>query len=128
MKKLFLLLLFYNLTFSQSIIGRYTFENRENRTESGWEVIEIPGEVTFYGEKSTKIVTIVTSKKLEYLYVKSIQLFIRQDTFIYTLTDENYKECSFRIVVNSSLDTIDLYYYSDRKEDKYYRLKLRKIN
>jgi len=128
MKKLLLLLLFYNLTFSQSIIGRYTFENRENRTESGWEVIEIPGEVTFYGEKSTKIVTIVTSKKLEYLYVKSIQLFIRQDTFIYTLTDENYKECSFRIVVNSSLDTIDLYYYSDRKEDKYYRLKLRKIN
>ena len=128
MKKLLLLLLFYNLTFSQSIIGRYTFENRENRTESGWEVIEIPGEVTFYGEKSTKIVTIVTSKKLEYLYVKSIQLFIRQDTFIYTLTDENYKECSFRIVVNGSLDTIDLYYYSDRKEDKYYRLKLRKIN
>lgn len=127
MKKLFLLLLLVCSTaFSQSIIGRYEFKYRENRTPTGWSKVDVKGEVVFYEDKKTRTVTIITPKRVELLYVKSRQLFIRQDTFIYTLVDEDYKECSFRIVVNDTLDTIDLYYYSDRVEEKYYKLKLQK--
>jgi hypothetical protein len=127
MKKLFLLLLLVCSTaFSQSIIGRYEFKYRENRTPTGWDKVDIKGEVIFYEDRYKNTVTIATNKKFEYLYVKSRQLFIRQDTFIYTLVDEDYKECSFRIVVNDTLDTIDLYYYSDRVEEKYYKIKLQK--
>jgi hypothetical protein len=127
MKKLFLLLLLVCSTaFSQNIVGSYEFQYRENRTPTGWSKVDVKGEVVFYEDKKTRTVTIITPKRVELLYVKSRQLFIRQDTFIYTLVDEDYKECSFRIVVNDTLDTIDLYYYSDRVEEKYYKLKLQK--
>lgn len=99
---------------------------RENRTPTGWDKVDVRGEVIFYEDKNTRTVTIVTPKRVELLYVKSRQLFIRQDTFLYTLVDEDYKECSFRIVVNETLNTLEFYYYSDRVEEKYYRLKLQK--
>lgn len=125
MKKLLLLvLLFTQLSFSQEI--RYEFAYRENRTPTGWSKVQTPGEVVFYEDKHTNTVTITTSHKHQQLYVKSKQLFIRQDTFLYTLVDDYYNECSIRVVVKDTLDTIDLYYYSDRVEDKYYRLILKK--
>jgi hypothetical protein len=127
MRKLFLLLLLVCSTaFSQNIVGSYEFQYRENRTPTGWDKVDIKGEVVFYEDRYQNTVTISSNKKQEHLYVKSRQLFIRQDTFIYTLVDEDYKECSFRIVVNDTLDTIDLYYYSDRVEEKYYKIKLQK--
>ena len=127
MKKILLLLLLVCSTaFSQRIIGNYEFQYRENRTPNGWDKVNTPGKVIFYEDKNTNTVTIITSKRVELLYVKSRQLFIRQDTFLYTLVDEDYKECSFRIVVNETLNTLEFYYYSDRVEEKYYRLKLQK--
>jgi hypothetical protein len=90
------------------------------------EKVQTPGDVIIYEGKYSHTVTIITENRFEHLYVKSRQLFIRQDTLLYTLVDENYKECSLRIVINGSLDTIDLYYYSDRVEEKYYRLILKK--
>lgn len=127
MKKLFLLLLLVCSTaFSQSIIGNYEFQYRENRTPTGWDKVDTPGKVIFYEDKNSRTVTIITSKRVELLYVKSRQLFIKADSFLYTLVDDDYKECSFRIVVNGTLNTLDLYYYSDRVEEKYYRLKLQK--
>ena len=125
MKKLvILLLLISSMSFSQE--RKYSFECRENRTPTGWSKVQTPGDVIIYEGKYSHTVTIVTDTKYEHLYVKSKQLFIRQDTFLYTLVDEYYNECSLRIVVNGSLDTIDLYYYSDRVEEKYYRLQLKK--
>lgn len=124
MKQLILLLFFTQLTFSQEI--KYSFEYRENRTPTGWQILETPGDVIFYEGKYSHTVTIVTNNKYEHLYVKSKQLFIRQQQFLYTLVDEYYNECSLRIVVQDTLDTVELYYYSNRKEDKYYRLKLKK--
>ena len=125
-KLLLLLLLFCSTAFSQSIIGKYEFKYRENRTPTGWDKVDVKGEVIFYEDKNTRTVTIITPKRVELLYVKSRQLFIRQDTFLYTLVDEDYKECYFRIVVNETLNTLEFYYYSDRVEEKYYRLKLQK--
>ena len=117
-----LMLLLYCVTYGQSIEGNYEFHYRENRTPYGWDKVIVNGSVTFKNYE----VTIVSHTNIEKLYVKSKQLFIRQNSFIYTLVDDNYKECSFRIVINDTLDTIDLYYYSDRINEKYYRLKLKK--
>jgi hypothetical protein len=124
MKYLITLLLLTQLTFSQE--RKYSFEYRENRTPTGWQKIQTPGDVIIYEGKYSHTITIVTENRFEYLYVKSKQLFIRQDTFIYTLVDIDYNECSLRVVVKGSLDNLELYYYSDRIEDKYYRLILKK--
>lgn len=117
-----LMLLLCCVTYSQGIEGNYEFDYRENRTPKGWDKIEMHGEIVFKNNE----VTITTVNKTQELYVKSKQLFIRQKSFLYTLVDDNYNECSFRIVVNDTLNTIDLYYYSDRIDEKYYKLKLKK--
>jgi hypothetical protein len=119
-----LLLLISNITFSQEI--KYSFDYRENRTPTGWQKVQTPGDVIIYEDRYSHTVTIVTENKFEHLYVKTKQLFIRQDTFLYTLVDVDYNECSLRIVVLKTLDNLELYYYSDRIEDKYYRLILKK--
>jgi hypothetical protein len=124
MKYLIALLLLTQLTFSQE--NKYSFECRENRTPTGWSKTKTPGDVIFYEGKYSHTITIVTDNTFEHLYVKSKQLFIRQDTFLYTLVDEYYNESSIRVVVKGSLNTVDLYYYSDREGDKYYRLQLKK--
>ena len=123
-KLLLLLLLIGNLSFGQE--RKYSFEYRENRTSTGWEKVQTPGDVIIYEGKYSHTVTIITDTKYEHLYVKSRQLFLRQDTLLYTLVDDNYNECSLRVVVKDSLDNLELYYYSDRIEDKYYRLILKK--
>jgi hypothetical protein len=110
------------ISYSQGIEGKYEFDFRENRTSKGWDKIESCGKIVFNNNE----VTIITPNRVEQLYVKSKQLFIRQKSFLYTLVDDNYNECSFRIVVNDTLNTIDLYYYSDRVNEKYYKLKLKK--
>ena len=116
-----LLILFLSFTsFAQSIQGNYEFKFRENRTPKGWDKVETIGKVVFENNE----VTIITPNKIEKLYVKSKQLFIRQKSFLYTLVDNNYKECRFRVVVIDTLNTIELYYYSDRVGEKYYRLNL----
>lgn len=117
-----LMLLLCCISYSQGIEGNYEFDYRENRTPKGWDKIEMHGEIVFKNNE----VTITTTNKIQELYVKSKQLFIRQKSFLYTLVDDNYNECSFRIVVNDTLNTIDLYYYSDRIDEKYYKLKLKK--
>lgn len=115
-----LVLLLCCISYSQGIEGNYEFDFRENRTAKGWNKIEMCGKIAFNNNE----VIITTANKIEQLYVKSKQLFIRQKSFLYTLVDNDYNECSFRIVVNDTLNTIDLYYYSNRIEDKYYKLKL----
>ena len=105
------LLLFISFTsFSQSVEGTYDFSFRENRNINGWSKVESIGKVIFNNNE----VTILTTNRVEQLYVKSKQLFIRQKSFLYTLVDNDYNECSFRILVNDTLNTIELYYYSDR--------------
>jgi hypothetical protein len=126
MKYLVILLLLSQLTFSQE--RKYHFDYRENRTPTGWQKIQTSGDVIIYEGKYSHTITIVTENRFEHLYVKSKQLFIRQDTFIYTLVDIDYNECSLRVVVKGSLDNLELYYYSDRIEDKYYRLILKKCD
>jgi hypothetical protein len=125
MKKLLLLLvLVTQVTLSQE--RKYSFECRENRTPTGWTSVDTPGDVIIYEDRYSHTVTIITDTRYEHLYVKSRQLFIKQDTLLYTLVDEDYNECSLRVVVKESLDNLELYYYSDRVEEKYYRLILKK--
>ena len=125
MKKLIaLLILISSLSFSQE--RRYYFDYRENRTLTGWEKVETSGEVIIYEDQYNRTITIVTQNKFEHLYVKSKLLFVRQDTLLYTLVDAHHNECSLRIVAKDSSGILELYYYSDRKEEKYYKLLLKK--
>lgn len=121
-----LLILFSNLFFAQNITGTYEFEYKENRTPTSWDKIDVKGKVIFLENNYKTSVIILTNEKFEYLYVKSIELFIKKDNFLYTLINEDYEKCFFKIVINTTSNTIDLYYYSDRIEEKYYKLKLHK--
>jgi hypothetical protein len=122
MKKLLFFLLLSITSLAQNIKGTYEFQFRENRTPIGWDKVDVNGQVIFYEDTKTNTVTIITPTRKELLYVQSRQPFVSNDTIFYTLVDENKKECSFRIVINEN--SLDLYYYSDRVDEKYYRLKL----
>jgi hypothetical protein len=126
MKKLVVLLLVLASSLSFSQERKYSFDYRENRTPTGWEKVQTSGDVIIYEDDYSHTITIVTENRFEHLYVKSKQLFVKQDTFLYTLVDEYYNECSLRVVVKGTLNTVDMYYYSDRIEDKYFKLTLKK--
>jgi hypothetical protein len=127
MKTLLLVIIItVNSMFGQE--NKYSFDYRENRTPTGWEKVETPGDVIFHETRYTNTITIITSDKFQMFYVKSKQLFIKQEVYLITLVDEQWQESSIRLVINKTLDTLDLYFYSDRIEDKYYRLKLKRCN
>lgn len=124
MKKLVILLLLVNTAYSQS--GNYSFEFKENRTSTGWDIIEGTGIVSFYSDGNSETLTILEKEKSRVFYVKSKLMYLRQDTFLYQLEEKDGKQSKARVVVLGSLNNIDLYFYSDRKEEKYFRLRLKK--
>ena len=123
MKKLLILLLTVS-SYSQS--GNYCFEFKENRTPTGWDIVDGTGKVIFYSDENSEIVTIYEKETPRVFYVKSKLMYLRQDTFLYELVESNNKKSKLRIVTLGSLSNIDLYFYSDRKEEKYFRLRLKK--
>jgi hypothetical protein len=126
MKKILTLLLFIPLFSLAQTPVVYEYSYRENRTPTGWEKVQTPGDVIFYEDRNTNTVTIVSNTKIEVLYVKTKQMFIRQGVYLITLVDDQWKESSIRLVLNESVDNMELYFYSDRVEDKYYRLILKR--
>jgi hypothetical protein len=125
MKFLIALLLAAQVTFSQE--KRFEFESIDVRTEYGWQILPVQGEVIFYEDKVTNTISIVTPSRTNLMYVKSKQLFIKQYNFIYTLVDDYSNESSIRIMLeNRSWDYVDFYFYSDRPGEKYFRLCLKR--
>ena len=123
MKKLLLIFIFFfNVTvFSQERI--FEFKSIDVRTPDGWDVKEIKGKVVFYEDEKTNTITISTEHRINKMYVKSKQIFIRQYNFIYTLIDDFDNESSVRVVLdNRSWDYITFYFYSNRPAEKYFRL------
>lgn len=109
------------LTFSQE--KRYEFFSLDVRTENGWDIFPVYGEVIFYEDNKTHHISIITLSRNYKMYVKSKQLFIRQFNYLYTLVDENYLESSIRIILeNENWDYLTFYFYSDRPGEKYFRL------
>lgn len=124
-----LVILVSTLTFSQE--KRYEFESLDVRTEIGWNIFPVNGEVIFYEDNKTHYITIITPSRNYKMYVKSKQLFIRQFNYLYTLVDEDYLESNIRIELDyENWDYLTFYFYSDRPGEKYFRLCLRrcKIN
>ena len=119
-------MLFFNINvFSQKRI--FEFESIDVRTPDGWNVKEIKGEVVFYEDEKTNTITISTEHRINKMYVKSKQVFIRQYNFIYTLIDDFDNESSVRVILdNRSWDYITFYFYSNRPAEKYFRLCLTK--
>jgi hypothetical protein len=106
---------------------RFEFETVDMRTPDGWEIRNISGEVVIYEDNKSHTISIVTENKNYKMYVKSKQLFVRQYCYLYTLIDDDYDESSIRIVMENKCDDyIELYFYSDRPGEKYFRLCLKK--
>jgi hypothetical protein len=120
MKTLLIIMIAFSSMSAQEV--KYSFDYRENRTPTGWDRVDTPGDVVFHDNKT---IAIITSDSFKMFYVKSRQFFIRQDTYLITLVDKQWQESSMRLVVKETLDTMDLYFYSDRAEDRYYKLSLK---
>jgi hypothetical protein len=119
-----LVILVSTLTFSQE--RRFEFESIDVRTEIGWDILPVQGEVIIYEDNKTHYISIITPSRNYKMYVKSHQIFIREYNFLYTLVDEDYNESSIRIALeNRSWDYVDFYFYSDRPGEKYFRLCLK---
>jgi hypothetical protein len=124
----FLILLFLLLSFSSLSQEKiFEFESIDVRTLTGWDIKEIKGQVVFYVDKETNTITISTEHRINKMYVKSKQMFIKQYSFLYTLVDDYDNESSIRVELeNRSWDYIGLYFYSDRPGEKYFRLCLKR--
>lgn len=126
MKKFIFLLVFLISGIVNSQEKRFEFESIDVRTPDGWNILTVQGEVIFHEDKNTHTITITTPNRTNLMYVKSRQLFIKQYNFLYTLIDDYDNESSIRIMLeNRSWDYIDLYFYSDRPGEKYFRLCLK---
>ena len=119
-----MLILVSLISFSQE--KRYEFKTVDMRTPDGWDIRNISGEVIFYEDKKSHTISIVTEKRNYKMYVKSKQLFIRQNSYLYTLIDDDGDESSVRIELeNINWNYIEFYFYSNRPGEKYFRLYLK---
>jgi hypothetical protein len=129
MRKLILLMfiLVSSISFSQE--RNFEFESIDVRTPDGWDIKKIKGEVVFYEDNETNTLSIITENRNNKMYVKSNQMFIRQYSFLYTLIDDYGNEYSIRVELeNRCWDYIELYFYSDRPGEKYFRLCLKRCD
>ena len=123
MKKLilFITLCISSVSFSQS--GTYEFFSIDKRTEKGWEVLNVPGEVRFLGDS----IEVQTEFRLYTLHIDSKQQFVRMDQFIYQCHEDNGNVTNLRTWQELGCpEYIIMYFYSDRKDEKYYKLNLYK--
>ena len=104
----------------------YTTNQLNVRTADGWDVYEKVIEVIFVKNKQEDTITITTDGNSKLYYVTSKMLFVKSNSFIYTIEDEKHEKSSLRIVTND-LNELDFYFYSDRLKEKYFKLKLIKI-
>ncbi len=122
---LIFIILISSITFSQE--KRFEFESIDVRTPTGWDIRNISGEVVIYEDTKSHTISIVTENRNYKMYVKSKQLFLRQYSYLYTLIDDDGDESSVRLVIKNKCDDyIELYFYSDRPGEKYFRLCLKK--
>jgi hypothetical protein len=122
---LFLLLSF--LTYSQE--RKFEFESIDVRTLDGWDIKKTKGQVVFYKDKKTNTISIITKNRNNKMFVKSKQIFVREYNYLYTLIDKYGNKSNIRVVLeNESWDYIELYFYSDRPGEKYFRLCLKRCD
>ena len=101
----------------------YYFDVLENRTSYGWETKSHPGEVVFDESTNVCTVTMFTKEKVYKMYITSKLLFFRQRNFLYTLIDDVGSESRIRLVFEDEFCKFaELYFYSNRKGEKYYKL------
>ena len=119
--KLVILLLFTLITYSQT----YRTNKLNVRTNDGWEIYDKDIVVTFNESKLENTITITTNGNIRLFEVISKLPFIKYKSFIYIVEDLNYEES--RIRIEQSDNGIDLYFYSNRIKEKYFKLNLIKI-
>jgi hypothetical protein len=123
MKKLILFITLCIATFSYSQRGTYEFFSIDRRTEKGWQVFNVPGEVRFLRDS----IEVQTEFSLYTFHVDSKQQFVRVDQFIYQCHEDNGNVTNLRTWQELGCpEYVIMYFYSDRKDEKYYKLNLYK--
>jgi hypothetical protein len=123
MKQLVILITLLLTSFSFAQRGTYEFYTIDKLTERGWEILNVPGEVRFLGDS----IQVQTQYKLYTFYIESKQQFVRHDQFIYYCHEDNGNVTNLRSWQELGCpEYIILYFYSDRKEEKYHKLCLYK--
>ena len=123
MKQLVILITLFITSFSFAQQGTYEFYTIDKRTESGWVVINAPGEVRFLRDS----IEVQTQYALYTFHVDSKQQFVRLDQFIYQCHEDNGNVTNLRSWQELGCpEYVILYFYSDRKDEKYYKLCLYK--
>jgi hypothetical protein len=122
LRLIYLLAILFSLSsFSQR--GDYEFTTIDKRTEKGWDIIKVSGEVRFLGDS----ITVQTEFKTYTFYVESKQQFVRTNQFIYVCREKNGNVTHLRTYQEPDChEYIILYFYSDRKDEKYYKLDLKR--
>ena len=117
--------LFVTTSWSQAKI--YEFETMDMRTEDGWEIRKISGEVQI--DEQNKTITLITDKYVFFYGIVSKQQFIRVGSYLYGAYD--WRDEMIRIKIDNVGDDskyLEFYYYSDEKDMKYFRLCLTKCS
>lgn len=118
-------LLTHLLTHSQK--STYYFDELQNRTVDGWESKPYPGEIVFDESTNVCTVTMITTEKVYKMHITSKLMFLRQKNFLYTLIDDNSSDTRIRIACEDEFCKFaELYFYSNRKGERYYKLCLTK--
>ena len=122
MKKIIVVLLMFSAYgFSQRRFhqGVYEFQTMDSRTEDGWKISKVPGEIKFLGD-SIQITTIYR----EYvLYVESKQQFVRNDQYIYVCRDIDDNKTNIRTYIDPKTpNQMIVYFYSSRQDEKYFKV------
>ena len=123
MKRLVILIVVFitSASFGFAQRGTYEFFSIDKRSEKGWEVLNVPGEVRFLGDS----IEVQTKFRLYTLHVESKQQFVRMDQFIYFCHDDNGNVTNLRSWQELGCpEYVILYFYSDREDEKYCKMHL----
>ena len=119
-KYILIILLIFNLTFSQE--SKHETSEIHKRTEKGWDIVKSNIEVIIYESNNFNSINIISNNVNRIFYIKSKLTFI-EESQVYIIVDDNWIESRVRID-RIDKNNIILYFYSNRLEEKYFRLML----
>ena len=123
MKLLILLLLIFNIGYSQS----YEFETIDVRTpesSTGWEIRQIPGEVRILPDSSVEFVTPYNYQ--QFTFLGELPFYLKRET-ISRYVDQNENDIRIRWDwSDSTMNYVDMYFMSNIDDNRYFRLCLKR--
>lgn len=125
MKKLIIISAFLLFSSHLGSAQTYEFATIDKRRPTDWEIREISGTVVF----TDSTITITMPNRIHVLTIISQHQFISQNDRIYECINEDSYQINLRARCEYLEDRkyVDLYYYSDIANNKYFRFYLIRI-